>query len=80
MLLENLIFGAIPLIIAYIAYNERDKMNMRTKSVMTPEETEKLIELKIIENKIDIRELKQDVHELKVKIDQVISLLLSKNN
>jgi len=79
-MLETILLGLLPMLIAYVAYNERDKLKMRTKPVMSREETEKLIDLKMIENRIVIREIKEDVQELKGKLDEVIRILLQRSN
>lgn len=74
----TLVLGLVPLLIAYVAYNERDKLKMRMKSVISKEEAEKLIDLKLIENKIEIKEIKNDMHEVKKKLDRVIEILISR--
>ena len=79
-MLQELIIWLLPLIIAYVAYNERDKIKIRARNVMSREETEKLIDLKMIENRVVIREIKEDVTELKGKLDQIIKLLLRRSN
>lgn len=72
----TLVLGLVSLLIAYVAYNERDKLKMRMKSVISKEEAEKLIDLKLIENKIEIKEIKNDMHEVKKKLDRVIEILI----
>lgn len=74
----TLVLMIVPLLIAYVAYNERDKLKMRLKSVISKEEAEKLIDLKLIENKIEIKEIKNDIHEVKKKLDRVIEILISR--
>lgn len=74
----TLVLGLVPLLIAYVAYNERDKLKMRMKSVLSKEEAEKLIDLKLIEHKIEIKEIKADMTEVKTKLDRVIEILISR--
>jgi hypothetical protein len=64
----------IPLIVGYITYNERDKMNLKNKSmsVMQKDEIEKLIDLKLAVSQVQILSIKDDLDRIEDKIDKLI--------
>jgi hypothetical protein len=64
----------IPLIVVYITYNERDKMNLKNKSmsVMQKDEIEKLIDLKLAVSQVQILSIKDDLDRIEDKIDKLI--------
>lgn len=71
-----MLIAIIPILLGYIAYNERDKDNMRTKETVTKEEVEKLVDLKLVEHRVEIKEIKEDIREVKNKLDKVIEILI----
>lgn len=79
-ILTLIIVPAITTVVGYIVYNERDKINMKLKThvLLDSDEAEKLIDYKIEGHKIEIRELKSDVEEIKVKLDKIIDILSSR--
>ena len=71
-----MLIAIVPILLGYIAYNERDKDNMRTKETVTKEEVEKLVDLKLVEHRVEIKEIKEDIREVKNKLDKVIEILI----
>ena len=76
MTIEQMLIAIVPILLGYIAYNERDKDNMRTKETVTKEEVEKLVDLKLVEHRVEIKEIKEDIREVKNKLDKVIEILI----
>lgn len=79
-LLDLLKYFIVPALLAYAAYNERDKQTMRqvTQKTMPKEDIEKLIDLKLLVHQIEINEIKGDLARIENKLDKIVDLLNNK--
>lgn len=68
----------LPIILAYIGYNERDKVHMRSRvdTMMTTEEVEKMIDLKTATQQVQIQDIKDDLIRIESKLDKVLDKLM----
>jgi hypothetical protein len=76
-LYDLLKFILLPVILFYIGFNERDKLNMKLKLEKTSvkEEVEKLIDLKMNVHQVQIQDIKDDLHRIETKLDVVLEKL-----
>lgn len=67
-------YVVIPLLLAYIGFNEKDKrMIKKTLEKTAPKnEVEKLIDLKMQIHQVEIREMKGDLARIESKLDRLI--------
>ena len=68
----------VPILLAYIGYNERDKLMIKQKLNKTPtrDDVNELIVTHLKEHAAEIRGLKGSHKRVETKIDKVIDLLI----
>ncbi len=76
-ILELLKYFLIPTLLAYVAYNENDKMTLKGKAerIVQREEIEKLVDLKLLVQQVEIKEIKSDLMRIESKLDKLIDKL-----
>lgn len=69
----------IPILLGYVAYNEKDKTNMKQKIEVTSPKTdvENLIDLKMQRHQVEIASIKEDLKRIETKLDRLIDRLAS---
>ena len=76
MLLEGVMI-ALPILLGYVAYNERDKMNVKTKlhNKISKHDAEHLIDLKNAPVKVNQERTLEELRRFNDKLDQIERLL-----
>lgn len=78
-LVDIIKYVVLPLLIAYVGYNEKDKRSMRKtiQETAPKSEIEKLIDLRMQVHQVEIREIKEDLARIERKLDKLLDRLSS---
>lgn len=76
--MENLVFELLifigPVFLAYLAWNERDKRDMKHKlaDTVTKKEAEHIHEVLSAPNRVRTQEIKEDIKRIETKLDKIL--------
>ncbi len=79
-LAELLKWVILPVLLAYIGYNEHDKVSIKNDvdKTMSKEEVEQFVDLKIEPHNVQIQDIKADLDKIDSKLDKVLDKLSAK--
>ncbi len=70
-------FVLLPVMLCYIGFNERDKINMKSKleHMVSKDDMEKFIDMKMMVHQVQIQDVEDRLERMEVKIDTIIDRL-----